>query len=61
MWTRQVFAKQVGGEDNRYRKLRGIGEYSKREKGTKKRRTESEVSTTVGVADRGRDDKGEYP
>lgn len=50
-----------GGEDNRYRKLRGIGEYSKREKGTKKRRTESEISTTVGVADRGRDDKGEYP
>ena len=52
-----------GGNDNKYRKLRGIGEYSKRTDGTAKGRQQSAFSDNVGDADerQGTSDKGEYP
>lgn len=52
-----------GGNDNKYRKLRGIGEYSKRTDGTAKGRQQSAISDNVGDADerQGTSDKGEYP
>ena len=49
-----------GGYDNKYRKLRGIGEFSKRKQGFKEG-TELSFGTNVGNADNGQSDKGEYP
>ena len=52
-----------GGYDNKYRKLKGIGEYSKRTNDRKKGRGESATCDHVGNADKkqGKSDKGEYP
>ena len=52
-----------GGADNKYRKLRGIGEYSKRANDKPSGRRESEISNNVRDADEGQrqSDTGEYP
>ena len=52
-----------GGQDNKYRKLRGIGEYSKQANERKVRRSEPKISNNVGLANEGQDraDSGEYP
>ena len=46
-----------------YRKLRGIGEYSKRTDGQQAGWSKSETSNNVGMADKRHEesDKGEYP
>lgn len=52
-----------GGYDNKYRKLRGIGEYSKRTDGIQTGWKQSETCNHAGNADKGQgtSDKGEYP
>ncbi len=50
-----------GGYDNKYRKLRGIGEYTKLQNEKPQRRQQSETRSNVGDADEGSTDKGEYP
>lgn len=52
-----------GGYDNKYRKLRGIGEYSKRTNVSEVGRSEPAISDHAGDADKGQgtSDKGEYP
>lgn len=52
-----------GGYDNKYRKLRGIGEYSQRANETKTRWQQSKIGNNVRVADKRqrRANKGEYP
>ena len=50
-----------GGWDNKYRKLRGIGEYSKRTDAQSSRRGESEISNNAGNVDEGQSNSGEYP
>ena len=58
------YAKSFGGGyDNKYRKLRGIGEYSKRTDGKSKGREQSKTSNNVRNADKQSrtSDKGEYP
>ena len=52
-----------GGHDNKYRKLRAIGEYSKRSDGTSKGWQQSEIGNNVGDTDKGQESsgKGEYP
>ena len=52
-----------GGQDNKYRKVRGIGEYSKRSNETPKGREQSTSGDNARVADKeqGRADSGEYP
>ena len=52
-----------GGYDNKYRKLRGIGEYSKRQNKEPQGRQQPEISANDGVADerQGKSDSGEYP
>ena len=52
-----------GGQDNKYRKLRGIGEYSKQANERKVRRSEPKISNNVRLANEGQDraDSGEYP
>lgn len=54
---------EVGGYDNKYRKLRGIGEYTKQTDGQQGRWQQSETGNHVGNADKGQEssDKGEYP
>ena len=52
-----------GGYDNKYRKLRGIGEYSKRKDGKQAGRQQSAFGDNVRVAHERQEasDKGEYP
>lgn len=52
-----------GGYDSKYRKLRGIGEYSKRANTDTAGRVKSETCENAGDADKGQEtsDKGEYP
>jgi hypothetical protein len=50
-----------GGYDRKYRKLRGLGEFTKRKNVKQTGWVESEIGDNVGVADKGTDDKGEYP
>lgn len=52
-----------GGADNKYRKLRGIGEFSKRQNQRKKGRLQSEVGSDVGAIHERQEesDKGDYP
>ena len=50
-----------GGYDNKYRKLRGIGEYSKRQNEKPQGRQQSETGTDIGNADERSADEGEYP
>ena len=47
-----------GGYDNKYRKLRGIGEYAKQEQ---VERTDSKDGNPIRDADERQSDKGEYP
>jgi hypothetical protein len=49
------------GYDNKYRKLRGIGEYTKRPNAKSQRRQQPEIGNYAGDADKGSADKGEYP
>ena len=55
--------KSRGGYDNKYRKLRGIGEYSKPKNVEQRRWQQSEISNNVRNVDKGQGttDKGEYP
>ena len=55
--------KLRGGYDNKWRKARGIGEYSKRKNGEQIRRQQSKSGNHAGNADKrqGSSDKGEYP
>lgn len=52
-----------GGQDNKYRKLRGIGEYSKRENGKPQGRKQSAISEPIRMENEKSNstDKGEYP
>ena len=50
-----------GGYDNKYRKLRGIGEYSKQKNGEQDGRRKSETCDNARDANKRSDDKGEYP
>lgn len=61
--NRAVTNPSRGGYDNKYRKLRGIGEYSKRTNEKQVRWQQSETSDNVRYVDKGqgRTDKGEYP
>ena len=60
---RQVTSKNTGGYDNKYRKLRGIGDYSKPKVKEQRRRKQSEISNDVRDVHEGQRgiDKGEYP
>ena len=53
----------TGGGDNKYRKVRGIGEYSKQKDGQSRRGSESKVSEPSRMENKesNRTDKGEYP
>ena len=57
------YAKSEWGYDNKYRKLRGLGEYSKRTDADTGRRLKSETSDNVRNANKesGDKDAGEYP
>ena len=56
------YAKSFGGGyDRKYRRIRGIGEFVKRTDEKQTRWQQSEVSNNVGDANKGTDDKGEYP
>lgn len=52
-----------GGYDNKYRKLRGIGEFAKRENDQPRGRKQSEIGNYVGNANKRQEQshKGEYP
>ena len=52
-----------GGWDNKYRKVRGIGEYAKRENVKKTRWEQSAFGNNVGNVDERQEEsnKGEYP
>lgn len=50
-----------GGADNRYRKCRGIGEYSRYENAEQRRGQQSAAGKDVRVADEGQSSDGEYP
>ena len=52
-----------GGFDNKWRKLRGIGEYAKRQDGKSQRGEQFKTCTTNGnvLKECGTSDKGEYP
>ena len=52
-----------GGNDNKYRKLRGIGEYSKRQNEELQGWKQSKISNNIRYADKRQrqSDKGEYP
>ena len=52
-----------GGYDNKYRKLRGIGEYSKRTNDKSQGRCKPTISKSIGMENEKSDrtDKGEYP
>ena len=50
-----------GGYDNKWRKVRGIGEYSQRQNGKPQGREQSTFGSNVGDLRKGQDDKGEYP
>ena len=50
-----------GGYDNKYRKLRGIGEYAKRPLNQQKRREQSTSGNNVGLVHEQKDDSGKYP
>ena len=51
----------AGGADNKFRKLAGIGEYTRRSKGEQKGRSESTTGTNAGNVDERSNDSGEYP
>ena len=56
------YAKSIeGGADNRYRKCRGIGEYSRHENAKSGRGQQSAVGKDIGMADEGQSSDGEYP
>ena len=50
-----------GGADNKYRKVRGIGEYSSKQKEKQTRRSELSSCKSVRDSDEGQSDKGEHP
>ena len=50
-----------GGYDRKYRRIRGIGEFTRRTETFTQGRSESTVSDNVGNVDERADDKGEYP
>ena len=50
-----------GGADSKYRKLRGIGEFSKQKNGKQRGRGESETCDNAGNVGKGSENKGEYP
>ena len=51
----------TGGYDNKYRKLRGIGEYTKPKDAQSRRRQQSKTGESSRVDGQGLSDKGEYP
>mgnify|MGYP003571248525 CR=1 FL=1 len=59
----RVCENRPPGYDNKYRKLRGIGEYSQSAYGQQRRWEQSKISDHAGNADKGQgtSDKGEYP
>ena len=60
--TKWLSSKEVGGGyDNKYRKLRGIGEYSKRPTDKQKGRKQSTISNNAGVVHEQENDSGKYP
>lgn len=61
--TQSLISPTPGGGDNKFRKLRGIGEYSKRTNDKQVGRCESKISDPIGDADKGQEssDSGEYP
>ena len=50
-----------GGNDRKYRKIRGIGEFTKRTDAQKTRGSKSEISDNVRDANERSEDTGEYP
>ena len=52
---------EQGGADSKYRKLRGIGEFSKQKNGKQRGRGESETCDNAGNVGKGSENKGEYP
>lgn len=57
------FKNERGGYDRKYRRIRGIGEFTKCPNDAESRGKQSKVGNNVGNADKGQgsSDKGEYP